>query len=306
MKRLFYILLSLSFCCGLHAQDVIYVNPRIAGRPAPPGANRMTPRPGKEGRPLRITYPATATISGKVTEISPAYIFYHMDSDPQGNIYSTPISSIDSVVFASGRVQTFLKAERNRHVVPEYKLREREKYANLGTNIFTGGFGMFTHRIRFLANDNDPDFTPFVKTYLSYEKIFANDRLGFEVSPFIALNKKGYGSMFHAKFYPKNYGKFRVGLGPVYTAYLRDKEASYFDGSASISKTYQSVYSVLAFGVSMQMHVERNLFVNYGMSIGGVLGYSKDDANVPTNWQRNRDYDGMGQLEMRLGIGYRF
>lgn len=306
MRKFACLLISIAFCTGMSAQDVIYVNPRVAGRPAPPGANRMTPQPGKEGRPLRMTYPATAIINGKITEVSPAYIFYRMDSDPQQNIYATPISSIDSIVFASGRVQTFLKAEKRAVSVPEYKVRERAEFANLGTNIVTGGFGMFTHRIRFLSSSNDPDFTPFVKAYASYEKVFANDRLGFEVSPFIALNKKGYGSMFHAKFYPKNYGRFRVGLGPVYTAYVRDKDASYFDGTGAIFRTYQTVYSVLAFSTSLQMHVERNLFINYGLSIGGVLGYSKDDRNVPPEWQRNNYYNGTGQVEMRLGLGYRF
>lgn len=302
MNKIILVLLLTTFCANIYAQDVIYINPREVGRPAPPQPKWMPARPLKDGA-IRVDHPEAKMIMGKVTEITPAFIFYKKDSD--GALYTTPVANIDSVIFENGMVQKFTRESR----MPDYKIRDRREYGNLGTSIISGYFGVFTHRVRFLdwSGQNDPDYTPFVKTGLAYEKLFLKDRLGLEIAPFIAINKKGYGGVLQAKFYPKNYGRFRMGMGPFYTLYVRDKMTTYFNNADWYTMTInrQVAMSVIGFGLQLQSHVDRNWLVAFNASIGGVvLGHTDQNKNYPGFTASSAR--GTGQGELRLGIGYKF
>ncbi|OJU23183.1 MAG: hypothetical protein BGN92_01225 [Sphingobacteriales bacterium 41-5] len=303
LKKIILFTFSFAILSAAFSQDVIYVNPKEVGRPAPPQPRWMPAKPLKPGA-IREDHAAARIIMGSVTEITPAFLFYKKDSDADGTLYTTPVVNIDSVVFANGTVQKFTRESR----MPEYKLRDRREYSKLGTNILSGSFGVFTHRVRFLnwSNQNDPDFTPFIKTGFSYEKVLLNDRLGIEIAPFIAINKKGYGGVLQAKFYPKNYGRFRVGMGPFYTLYVRDKATRYFNNVDWYTMTVdrQVAMSVLGFGVQLQSHLDRNWLVAFNANIGGVVGYTDQNKNYPGFNVSSET--GTGQGELRLGIGYRF
>lgn len=292
MKKIIVILLLISIYADAGAQDKIYITPRQIGKPTPPHIHRG-------GTP--VNRPMESVIHAKVTEITEALIKYKRDDNPDGPLYSIRATIVDSIVFSSGVVQKF-----SRHrVVPEYKIRERQEFQALPPNIIGGGVGMFVHRIRIFDSGNDPDFTPYAKLYLNYERMFVNDYLGVEISPFIALNKKSYGASLHAKFYPKNKGRFRIGFGPIYTLYVRNMTDKYWHPEGyAVERTYETTLSNLGFGALLQSHLTRNIFVGYNISASGMIGNSNKIANpYGTNWN---SYENQGQLEMRLGLGYRF
>lgn len=311
MKKLLLILLVSIICKSVVAQDIIYVKPSMIGRPVTPVAPGRLSKYKKDSVGIRTGGKArlmSKVINADIDDILDNIVIYKPSWNPDGPYYVAPIDYIDSIRFSSGVVQKYLIEKMKKRPLPAHQVKERQEYANLATNLVSGGGGMFLHRIRFLDGGNDPDFTPFVKAYVSYEKIFLKDRIGIEVSPFVAFNKKAYGGMVHAKYYPKNYGQFRVGLGPVYTAYIRNKKTNYRDNTNSIyiTREHQTLMSVLGFGASLQMNLNRRMFVNYNASIGGVTGYTKEKERTPADWERLDSQSGMGQLEMRLGLGYRF
>lgn len=287
---------------AIHSQDVIYVNPKEVGRHMPPQPRWMAKRPLRQGA-IRDDHPTAMIIMGKVTEITPALLFYRKHSDTTGALYSTPIAKIDSILFANGTLQKFTKEFR----MPEHKRRDRASFANLGSNIISGYLGVFTHRVRFLGtSEENSDYTPFIKAGFSYEKVFLKDRLGIEVAPFVALNKKGYGTVLHAKFYPKNYGRFRLGVGPFYTLYVRDMANKYYNNTDWYNMTVerQVAMSVMGFGVQFQSHIDRNWLITFNTSFGGVIGYTDQYKTYPGYTKSSGS--GMGQGELKLALGYRF
>lgn len=303
MKKLFAAAVFVLICSGIYAQDMIYINPRETAKPRPPQPDWIPKKPLRRAdESIRDNHPTAKIIIGKVTEVTPAYIFYTKNSDNTGTLYSTSTNVIDSIRFGNGSLHRFTRESR----MPARKVRERKEYADLGQNIISGSVGIFTHRIRFLSSEQDDDFTPFVNTTLSYERLFLKDRLGVEIAPFVSLNKKGYGATLHPKFYPKNYGRFRIGLGPFYKLYMRDKTTKYYNQADwyRIDVTEEVAMSVMGFGVQLQSHIERNLLINFNVNLGGVLGYSNQNKAYPG--MSNSGEKGMGYAELRLGLGYRF
>jgi hypothetical protein len=288
------------------AQDFIYVKPSEIGKPLPPLPKRFQSRiqPLQSGMTVRVNHPTARIIIGEVTEITPAFLMYKKDGDTTDILYVTPTINIDSVVFADGSVQIF-KKERRERIIPERKLIERAKYANLGSNIITGSLGAFLHRIRFFTSEDDPDFTPFVKGGFSYERIFLDNKIGVEIAPFASFNKKGYGGMLHAKFYPaKPSGHFRIGAGPFYGLYIRDKTAKYYGSGYKMEISREVAMSVMGLGAQFQWYSDRNWFTSININFGGVTGYSnknKQYLGVSKNGET-----GTGYGEFRFGVGYRF
>lgn len=303
MKKAIILSLYLAIINVVTAQDLIYVNQYETSRHRPPQPAWPPKKSAREGESIRINHPEALIISAKVREITPSLVIYARESDPEQKTYSTPVVNIDSVVFASGRVQAFVRGKP----VSEHIQRKRTAYSNLGTNIIAGSAGVFTHRVAAFMNPSDPDneITPFVTAGFSYEKTFLKNRLGVEVAPFIAFNKKGYGGSVHTKLYNKSSGRFRVGMGPFYKLYIRDRTNSYHhtDGYRRII-TRQVAMSVMGFGVQLRAHIDRNWLIMYNVNGGGVIGYS--GKNKKYDGYSTWDGTGTGYGEMRLGLGYRF
>jgi hypothetical protein len=303
-KIIFTILLLGAFSFG-YAQDFIYINPRAIGRPLPPRKRPLPP-----GTTIRINHPAARTIVGKVFEIIPAFLIYKNEKDTADISYMTPLVNIDSVVFADGTVKTFRKGRS----IPEYRIRElnekrerNEKYGNLGSNIVTGSFGVFTNEADgYISDYYGEDRTPFVRGGFSYEKIFLKNWVGVEIAPFFSLNKKGYGGMIHAKFYPNRNRRFRVGVGPFYALYIRDKTTKYYnyEGGYYMAIPREVAMSAVGVGFQFQDHIDKNWMIKLDANFGGIVGYSNSNKKYPGF--SKYDQTGTGWAELRLGLGYRF
>lgn len=302
MKKYFLTIVLAACCFTIFAQDVIYVNPREVSRPRPSHPRMRKP---PQQSILRDYNPTARIIMGKVTEITPTLVIYKKDSDAEGRLYSTPLLHLDSIVLANGTVHRYTGEYR----IPEHKKKEKAAYAGLNTNIIYAGAGVHTYRLPELFFSSDNDTEPYAKAFISYEKIFASHRLGVEAAPFAGINRKAYGALLHAKFYVKNSGRFRLGVGPFFNHARQEvKDRLWVNENmfgSVITRKYDRSISTLGMGVSMHGHASRNLLVRFNFAFGGIVAASKEHRQVPASWQK-RNSEPNGYLDFRLGLGYRF
>lgn len=245
-------------------------------------------------------------VTGQVTEIKGNVIKYIKAESADGRISTLYAGMVDHIVYENGMVERFTAVrERMPKPIPEHKLQEINEFKDLPSNLLSTGIWVLVSRLPIPGGSGD--YTPLVATYLNYEKIFLQERLGIGLIPFIGLNRKNYGAAIQAKFYGKNTGRTRVGVGPMYILNVQEWEQQYYtaDNFSSIKRKEDALISTLAFNFSLLSHIDRKVFVNFDCALGGTIGIKLYDKNLPPNWQKSGT-DTKGLLALKLGVGYRF
>lgn len=163
-------------------------------------------------------------------------------------------------------------------------------YNDLDKNIISGGV-MLVRNIGAEGNPTGkyPDAYNFLSTaYIAYERELLNSHLGLKAVPFIGLNKEARGAIFEAKYYPRNWGKYRAAIGGQYMVARREVNVYWFDENT-------------------QDHHPNNVKIRTEMknisrpSLMGYFGYQ-------LNKKINVHFDiGFGYyIVSKFGIGYRF
>ncbi|MBK7098972.1 MAG: hypothetical protein IPH58_12210 [Sphingobacteriales bacterium] len=195
-------------------------------------------------------------IEGKVIEVDNRNIRYKKQNNPEGPVYLLEIKYIDSIAYSGGHTDFFL----NEKPVSLKKISEIKKYNNLGENLFSTGVFLFDNTPANVYTNSSLENAPIFAHYVAYEKLFLKDRFGVEFRPFIGYNKKAYGTVLAAKFYPKHIRKTRLGLGIHYQLSVMDLVENYYDSQSgfSILRKYESTVSSVGFVSNLIVHFNKS------------------------------------------------
>lgn len=253
-------------------------------------------------------------IEAHVMEVDIGFIKYRKSDNPDGPVYKYPKKYVDSIVYANGSADHFSTGRQHRPISAE-KLKRQKEYEKLGSNTFIASGGVFDLARPDLELNRPANMRnrPSAIFQLSYEHTLLNDRLGLDVAPFIGLNDGAYGFGFAMRFYPRNKGRVRVGMGPQYILSVKKAISRYLvtnpDNSASfgyVSTVYvreRARLSSLAFTGKITVNLNKVLCLAGNFGIGGVLGGEASNDHHPAYWEKNFFnvyYKGS------LGIGFRF
>lgn len=217
-------------------------------------------------------------------------------------VFKLRSNDIDSVVFANGRIEKFL----NYLTKMEYIQKKKEMYKNLDDNIVVAGIGIFGNTFFLLDFNSGKDVTPVLHSYIGYERVFLNDRIGIAITPFIGFSRKAYGSSFTLKYYLIHNKQGRVSLGPLYQIshqnVVESGDVMQENYSGWVRKQYTTTISALGLLCSSQIHFNRNIFLNFEIGTNAVLNNSNRRKYIPSNWNTASEM----QYLFRIGLGYRF
>ncbi len=243
----------------------------------------------------------------KVIEITPSLIRFKKAENMEGPNYTIANRYVDSIRYENGSKELFsFRGKR----LPERYIKELEQFSALPNNLVSTGFELSAYNLPFLFSSNREDQTPFAGWYMAYERLLVQQRIGVSVSPFTAWNRKYYGASAAIQFYPKNKGRMRLGLGPVFNYSVQNRQFSYsqpneYGGSWMRMQTKTHVTS-LAMNLSILGNINKCIFIDGDMFLGGKLKEKPFKNNLPDQWMFS-DYTNQGPvMGFRLGAGYRF
>ncbi|MBO9596180.1 MAG: hypothetical protein J7599_25280 [Niabella sp.] len=256
---------------------------------------------------------AQRMIEAQVTEVNIELIKYRKPTNPDGPVYTYPRKYVDSIVYANGTADYFSTGRRHRPISREKAMRLKE-YDQLGPNtvIASGGvFDLASPELELNAPANMRN-RPSAIFQLSYERTVLNNRLGLDVAPFVGLNDGAYGFGFAMRFYPKNKGRVRVGIGPQYILSVKEAITQYlvtnnnsdmpFYYASSVYVREKARFSSLAFTGKITVNVNKVLCLAANAGVGGIIGGLASHKH-PESWRKDMDnvYYNAG-----LGVGIRF
>ncbi|MCF3111572.1 hypothetical protein LL912_22490 [Niabella sp. CC-SYL272] len=257
---------------------------------------------------------AQRVIEAQVTEVTIEFINYRKLSNPDGPVYTYPRKYVDSIVYANGTADYFSMGKRHRPISREKAMRLKE-YNKMGPNTTTASGGILD-LARPYTGINEPAHLrnrPSAIFQLSYERTLLNNRLGLDVAPFVGLNDGAYGFGLAMRFYPKNKGRVRVGIGPQYMLAVKKAVIQYrvtndhsngvpFYDAPSVYAKETARFSSMAFTGKITVNVNKVLCLSGNVGIGGVIG-GLASHTYPENWEKdlNNVYYNAG-----LGLGIRF
>lgn len=257
---------------------------------------------------------AQRVIEAQVTEVTIEFIKYRKLSNPEGPVYTYPRKYVDSIVYANGTADYFSTGRRHRPISREKAARLKE-YDKLGSNTVIASGGIFDLANQNLEMDDPANMRnrPSAIFQLSYERTLLNNRLGLDVAPFVGLNDGAYGLGFAMRFYPKNKGRVRVGMGPQYILSVKKAVTQYrvtnntsngapFYYAPSVYVKEKARFSSLAFTGKITVNVNKVLCLAANVGVGGVIGGLASHKH-PESWRKDMDnvYYNAG-----LGVGIRF
>jgi|GEM_PF-1849059 len=247
-------------------------------------------------------------IEAQVTEIDVEFIKYRRASNLNGPVYKYPKKYVDSIVYANGSADYFSAGRQHKPITPQKAIRQRE-YEKMGSNTFIATAGVFDLTNPDLEYDAPANMRnrPSATLQLSYERTLLNNRLGLDVAPFVGLNDGAYGFGFAMRFYPKNKGRVRLGMGPQYifsskkavTRYrVTDNNNTSFSYASGAYARELVRFSSLGFAGKLTVNVNRILCLAGNFGVGGVVGGRASDDRHPDYWKIQRNnicyYAGLG------------
>ncbi|SDD96225.1 hypothetical protein [Niabella drilacis] len=247
-------------------------------------------------------------VAAQVTEIDIEFIKYRKSDNPDGPVYRYPKKYVDSIVYANGSADYFSSGRQHRPITRQKALQQRE-YEKMGSGTFiatAGVFDLVQPDLEYNAPENMRN-RPSAALQLSYERTLLNNRLGLDVAPFVGLNDGAWGLGFAMRFYPKNKGRVRLGLGPQYIFSSKKAVTRYrVTDNNNPSFTYASDayvrelvrFSSLGFTGKLTVNVNRVLCLAGNFGVGGIVGGRASEDRHPDHWKLQRNnvcyYAGLG------------
>ncbi|WP_114789589.1 hypothetical protein U0035_08615 [Niabella yanshanensis] len=276
MKKIITVLVLCLASYGLQAQDLIYTK--------------------REG-----------VLKAKVIEITHALIRFKKAENIDGPNYTIANRYVDSIRYENGSKELFsFRGKR----LPEKYIKELEQFNALPNNLVSTGFELSAHTIPFISPSDRQDQTPFAAWYVAYERLIVQQRIGISMSPFAASNRRYYGASAAIQFYPKNKGRMRLGLGPVFNYSVQNRQFRYFQpveygGNRMRMETKTHVTS-LAVNLSILGNLNRRIFIDSDLFLGAKLKEKPFKHHLPDQWQTSLSSHPGPMMGFRLGVGYRF
>lgn len=253
-------------------------------------------------------------IEAQVTEIDIEFIKYRRSSNLNGPVYKYPKKYVDSIVYANGSADYFSAGRVPRPVSPQKAIRQRE-YEKMGSNTFIAAAGIFDLANLSLGGQERSNMKnrPSAVFQLSYERTVLNNRLGLEVTPFVGLNDGAYGFGFATRFYPKNRGRVRIGMGPQYVLASKEVINRYlvsnpdmnnpFRSAADVFAKEKALFSAIAFTGKVTINLNKTWCIAGNTALGGTMSARVSDDNHPDDWDL-RPYN--FYYSAAVGVGLRF
>lgn len=267
------------FCMGsylLQAQDLIYTK--------------------KEG-----------VLKTKVIEITPSLIRFKKAENIDGPNYSIANRYVDSIRYENGTKELF--SFRGKRLSEKY-IKEIETFSTLPDNLVSTGFELSSYNLPGIFDSWREDETPFAGWFISYERLFAKQKIGVSVTPFASWNRRYYGASAAAQFYPKNKGRMRFGLGPMINYSVQDRIFYYYAPNSNTSNSMRmhtkAHITSLSVNFSILGNISKRVFIDSDMFIGSILKERAFSNNLPEYWKTDIRRDEEPMLGLRLGVGYRF
>lgn len=126
-----------------------------------------------------------------------------------------------------------------------------------------------------------------IAAHVFYERMFSTEHIGLLFNTFLAMNKKEYGGGVGAAYYPKNYGKFRLGLGGMFHIGKHDVLDAYTESvhQTELYKMHHSVLSSLSGMLRLQQNFSQKISICSNIRVGFVTSNSTRNIQLPEYWK---------------------
>jgi len=248
-------------------------------------------------------------ILAKVIEITKSDIKYRRFDNPNGPIYNISKSEVSYIKYENGLMEDY------RNIAEPYKPTRREKrpenrWTPKGDKIISTGFWAFSapDLMIYSSGWDEKAKEPVLATYFNFEKLYAENRIGLSISPFIGFNRKAYGSGLGLSFYPKNYGRAQFKIGPQYVFSVQDYWERHYDSENQYYKTtqFQTTLSHLLFNLGIIINASENWVINNNFGFGMNVGNSNYRDNFDQPYHQSNSAIENPVFSFRIGLGYRF
>ena len=248
-------------------------------------------------------------ILAKVIEITKSDIKYRRFDNPDGPIYNISKSEVSFIKYENGLIEDY------RNISEPYKPTRKEKrpenkWIPKGDKIISTGFWAFSEPDFVIYGSGWDEKTkgPVLGTFINFEKLYAENKIGLSISPFIGFNRKAYGSGFGLSFYPKNYGRAQFKIGPQYVFSVQDYWERHYDSENQYYKTtqFQTTLSHLLFNLGININASENWVISNNFGFGMTVGNSNYRNYFDQPFHRSNSAIENPVFSFRIGLGYRF
>lgn len=258
-----------------------------------------------------IIYPRQgAAIAGYVTEVNKRDVKFYKLNDPDSVINSMPKALIDSVVYENG-ARYILYKQRNipRALEPRGpKAISEQDVIDNPLKISAGAY--YLDDPERASSDDDMSHRMILGTSISIEKIFARNKLGVKLMPFIGMNRMAYGTAIGLTAYPKPYYNVTFHTGPRILLYRTQASYMYYNSADqfTVREIFPANHITFIFDAGFDVRINKNWGVDTDFGIGRLLHQSKKSQtnnNDPYFIRKGYVLDDL-MVNGRLGLNYKF
>lgn len=256
-----------------------------------------------------IIYPKRGTtIPGHIIEVSNRDLKFYKAGDPDSVINNMPKALIDSIVYENG-VREIMSRHRNvpRALEPRRpKPMSHEDIINNPLKISAGAY--YLDNPETARNADDLNNRMILGSYVSLEKVFAQNKLGAKLMPFIGMNRMAYGTAIGLTVYPRPYYNVVFHMGPRLLFYRT--KAAYNDYNPADQVTTRIVYPAnfiaFMFDAGVDIRINKNWSIDTGLGIGRLVYKTKrPDGYDPHPIKDAYIFENV-MANAKLGLTYKF